>query len=1220
MQRIAAARRHVLTTCSLSGKSVLPAGRLSSASSASFALRQTRLRSTSAATSGSSQQTIEIPKKADDDFIILRHKDMSGTTGRENFSSKVRERNEAFSIYYACLATGNVERARSLLSRLHNVPPATAIKLHNQYLFTLVGECAKAQDLSPMTQWLDKMQKEFDIVPNETTYAILCKGALGLTDKDMKEMMLKTFAEMFLKKKKGVLGDMIGQAGVYSVDEIRALIDMFGLSVANIKQGSRQVIADALAAAERQVPEDDVQNIAEVAPTKVSGPGMHLLKQSLAALIDPNYSASDNEARIPFSMLESYERQKILEESALDAAVARWKHDHEETANRGKLNPLQKSLNALLWEWHQALVPLIKDEVRRCKEAQEGTKQAKGADLDRLAYGPCLLLLSPEQLSTITILELLRLQGTGGVAEGMRVARAVLSLGKQVESEAQADMLKQQADSGILVGDMKTIFSNEKAFALAKAKAKSRAKGDMATPDTEWRPDWPHTLRARVGSVLISLLMHVAKVPNEAENSVTGEKLVEVTPAFFHAYQYSNGKKLGVIKMHPALMRHLGTDPMRGNVHPRLLPMVVPPRPWLSWNNGGYLRAKTRVMRSRDAPEQLLYLKKASDRGDLDLVFAGLDVLGRTAWAINRRVLDVAVTVWNAGEAIASIPATDTNFEYPPEPPADCDPAIRALYVRKCKEVAHANQNKHSLRCDVNYKLEIARAFVNEKMYFPHNIDFRGRAYPIPPHFNHLGNDLCRGLLVFHEAKELGAAGLRWLKIHMANVRGFDKANFSERAAYTMENLENIFDSADNPLGGKRWWLEAEDPWQCLATCFELADALRSPNPEKYMSRMPVHQDGTCNGLQHYAALGGDIVGAKQVNLEPSDSPQDVYTGVANLVAAEVERDAAAGNVNAQELVGKITRKVVKQTVMTNVYGVTWIGARDQIEGQLKDVGIPDDRAFALAAYVTKIVFSAMKSMFSGAHMIQDWLSDAAKVIAKAHPIDADDDTAMTAVIWTTPLNLPVVQPYRKISRKQIMTNLQTVFISNPDAMNEVDVRKQRTAFPPNFIHSLDATHMLMSALATSEAGITFAAVHDSYWTHASDVDKMNVMLRDAFVRLHQDDIMGNLKREFEERYKGYKTQMSALAESAEGKAILAQRASKSRAKSKEADVADVADAVDAADAASSTSAVAAMFSEEVVPKQKRTVKWWGDLVFRPLPAKGEWDVQNLKQSQYFFS
>lgn len=42
-----------------------------------------------------------------------------------------------------------------------------------------------------------------------------------------------------------------------------------------------------------------------------------------------------------------------------------------------------------------------------------------------------------------------------------------------------------------------------------------------------------------------------------------------------------------------------------------------------------------------------------------------------------------------------------------------------------------------------------------------------------------------------------------------------------------------------------------------------------------------VLQDGSCNGLQHYAALGRDLEGGASVNLVPSDQPQDVYKGVA---------------------------------------------------------------------------------------------------------------------------------------------------------------------------------------------------------------------------------------------------------------------------------------------------------------------------------------------------
>jgi DNA-directed RNA polymerase len=64
---------------------------------------------------------------------------------------------------------------------------------------------------------------------------------------------------------------------------------------------------------------------------------------------------------------------------------------------------------------------------------------------------------------------------------------------------------------------------------------------------------------------------------------------------------------------------------------------------------------------------------------------------------------------------------------------------------------------------------------LGETIYFPHNVDFRGRAYPIPPHLNHIGNDLCRGLLLFKEKREIGIKGLKWIKIQISNLAGNDK-------------------------------------------------------------------------------------------------------------------------------------------------------------------------------------------------------------------------------------------------------------------------------------------------------------------------------------------------------------------------------------------------------------------------------------------------------------
>jgi DNA-directed RNA polymerase, mitochondrial len=186
---------------------------------------------------------------------------------------------------------------------------------------------------------------------------------------------------------------------------------------------------------------------------------------------------------------------------------------------------------------------------------------------------------------------------------------------------------------------------------------------------------------------------------------------------------------------------------------------------------------------------------------------------------------------------------------------------------------------------------------------------------------------------------------------------GFDKANFDERVQWCEDRLSDIYDSAENPLTGNGWWKKADDPWQCLACCFELKAALDSPDPLAFQSSLPVHQDGTCNGLQHYAALGGDARGAAQVNLAAADRPSDVYTHVSRMVEQLLEEDAEKGQKYALMLKGKIARKVVKQTVMTTVYGVTFVGAREQIEKQLKDKKeIPEEECWGAASYLAKKV------------------------------------------------------------------------------------------------------------------------------------------------------------------------------------------------------------------------------------------------------------------------
>ncbi|KAJ1679183.1 DNA-directed RNA polymerase [Spiromyces aspiralis] len=854
--------------------------------------------------------------------------------------------------------------------------------------------------------------------------------------------------------------------------------------------------------------------------------------------------------------------------------------------------------------------------------------------------------------------------------------------------------------------------SNGKLFNMTVRKAQAKVERELV--QTDWIKSWPPIVRVKIGSMLVSMLIQCAKFTHKHVDPETNETSEEEVPAFSHSHVAQKGKIYGVISIHDSLTKLFSTQPVKDTMNARWLPMLVPPRPWLSYNSGGYLTQNSVCMRTKEAQEQLRYLQRASDEDRLVTVLTGLDVLGMTKWAINRRVFETVIKVWNSGEALAEIPPANRDVVMPPKPEDyDTNKIARVRWGMEAKSAQDQAANNHSIRCDVNYKIEIAKAFLGKPMYFPHNLDFRGRAYPIPPHFNHLGNDLCRGLLLFHEARPLGERGLYWLKIHLANVYGYDKYSHSERIEFTERNLDMIFDSADNPLDGKRWWLNSENPWQTLATCIELAEALRSPEPHKHMSRLHVHQDGTCNGLQHYAALGCDRGGAKHVNLVPSDRPQDVYSAILHFVIKGIEMDVKNDVREAKLLQGRVTRKVIKQTVMTNVYGVTLIGAKEQIMNRLREIEGEDGKPVfdiidlqPLSLYLAHKVFDSLGEVFTSARMIQDWLNESARRIAKSMPtkvlkdcmnatksqrrlmkgrakaadgnvllpamsekamkrrrqefIEKLQKQPMSSVVWTTPLGLTVVQPYRKHHKRQIPTHLQSLSIYDHSIPSPVNAQKQKTAFPPNFVHSLDASHMILSAIECHRRGLVFASVHDSYWTHACDVDTMNEVLRDQFVALHRYPIMENLKKEFEERYKDYMmpvvdngTAPSASSGNQAGntsgnnKAVAGTKGEKGRATKLSARVTKqslpdhlnaifaegndedtsiegedpVADACNPANASASKAAGGDQCSNQnMTPTISFMRVKWEPLTFPPLPKTGDFDINEVLQSPYFFS
>ncbi|GJN12900.1 hypothetical protein PR202_ga31225 [Eleusine coracana subsp. coracana] len=593
----------------------------------------------------------------------------------------------------------------------------------------------------------------------------------------------------------------------------------------------------------------------------------------------------------------------------------------------------------------------------------------------RASHRPYFNMLPADMMAVITMHKLMGLLMTGNSDGSVRVIQAACQIGEAIEHEVRIHKFleKTKKKSNKEIDNEEEIVDSDiakehqrirKKVTDLMRKGKIRILRNIVKNYDSSRP-WGQDAQAKVGSRLIELFIETAHIQPPASQSSDGPP--DIRPAFRHEMrtvpkeQQKHSRRYGVIKCDPLVRQ--GLDRTAKHMVIPYMPMLIPPISWTGYDKGAHLFLPSYVMRTHGARQQREAVKKAPAE-QMQSVFEALNTLGSTKWRVNKRVLSIIDRIWSSGGRLGDL--VDRADIPLPEKPDTEDEAELKKWKWLLRSVKKENSERHSQRCDVELKLAVARKMKDEEgFYYPHNLDFRGRAYPMHPYLNHLGSDLCRGVLEFAEGRPLGESGLRWLKIHLANLYagGVDKLSYDGRIAFTENHLEEIFDSADRPLEGKRWWLKAEDPFQCLAVCMNLAEALRSSSPETTISYIPVHQDGSCNGLQHYAALGRDKLGALAVNLVAGEKPADVYSEIANRVVEIMRRDAQKDPstdpdaARARRILNQVDRKLVKQTVMTSVYGVTYVGAREQIKRRLKERGVigEDAELFGAACYAAKV-------------------------------------------------------------------------------------------------------------------------------------------------------------------------------------------------------------------------------------------------------------------------
>lgn len=576
-------------------------------------------------------------------------------------------------------------------------------------------------------------------------------------------------------------------------------------------------------------------------------------------------------------------------------------------------------------------------------------------------------------------------------------------------------------------------------------------------------------------------------------------------------------------------------------------PCVIPPRPWENVNEGGYygeLANQVKLLRLRG--ERDVYAKsyfKKLQQLELTDVRKAVNAIQATPWRINKKVLEVIKYIVDVGGGIAGIPYT---WEAPkPKVTTGINASEEQVKAYKATMVGYYRNEarRKSIMLRMLSHLKTAERFVEyDRIYFPCNMDFRGRVYPVPA-FNFQGDDVNKSLIEFADAPACQDENCwDWLLIEGANLAGIDKVSYDDRKKWVMENEAQILEVVKNPKGFL-WWADQDSPCQFLAWCFEYARAKDWKKKHNnsiigFVCGINVALDGTCSGLQHFSAILRDPVGGHAVNLIPGDKPSDIYGIVAAKVNKVLEEDVMNGT-DDEEAVDKegnkytkhgtrylssvwlaygVTRKVTKRSVMTLAYGSKEYGFKDQIlEDTIKDdinkngnKSVFYNCANHAAKYMAKLIWNAVGTTVIAAVKGMKWLQDCARAVTGHEQV----------VSWTTPMGLPVQQAYMVQDKTVIFTRCagKQIRLYHNNPTGEIDKRKQATGVAPNFIHSMDAAHLQLTTCNCVDKGIRhFAMIHDSYGAPLAQAQLMYDTVRESFIQMYtENDVFANFRADME--------------------------------------------------------------------------------------------------------
>lgn len=535
-------------------------------------------------------------------------------------------------------------------------------------------------------------------------------------------------------------------------------------------------------------------------------------------------------------------------------------------------------------------------------------------------------------------------------------------------------------------------------------------------------------------------------------------------------------------------------------LEPLYMPMLDAPADWGPGKQGGYstgLVARKHLVKNRSKKTRELV-----GAADMPVVYEAVNRLQRTPWEINPDVLEVARTLFEAGEAVAGL----EKAEDAPMPPRPKDGPTKE-WMRRRFLVRRENMHRASRRVEAARVLWLGKRLQPEgALHFPQQLDFRGRVYPVPQFLQPQGPDLARGLLRF--AKGAWIDGQRpefWL--HGANCLGLDKLELGERYQRIIVQADAIRAVAHDPLEN-RWWQEADEPWQFLAWCLEAGQLLETG---RVLTKVPCYVDGTNNGLQILSLLLRDPVGGAATNCTPGPR-RDVYQDVADALTQrlrDLDDDTARGWLSWFPG-GRVPRACAKRPVMCVPYGLTPWSCKtyvadwfDEEIRQGKENPWGEDSFWHRIVALSDHLWASIQAVLGPALDAMEWLRECARVSIE-HGVGP---------VWTSPSGFPVRQSYTNWEVQQVRTKFgeRVRWVRSRKAGDRLNARRHVNALPPNFVHSLDAA-VLARVVARFDGPVS--TIHDSFGTTADRVDELGRLIRQEYAAVFSQDLLENFRNE----------------------------------------------------------------------------------------------------------